>query len=374
MNIMELCLSPGRGGLELYMARTAIALAKSHTILPVIARGEKPIHPYLHDGGVAPVGISVWLHELPLAAAPRLARLIDRARIDVIHAHWRGDLPLAAIAKWLSRTRPRLVYTCQMKISHGKNDPYHNFVYGQVDVLLTITRQLQEQVRRRLHPRFGDRVRLLYYGTEVAPALSEGRQAALRQQFAVAPGQYIVGLFGQKHEGKGQHLLLRALGRLKADGVDVKGLLVGPTVDPAYLARLTRQIDELDLEADIALIDFVDNPQELMQICDCVVLATYQETFGLVLIEAMSAGTAVIGSDAGGVPEIIDDGESGLLFETRNSDSLCDKLAVLYHQRELRERLARAGQKKAREQFGAERHYRELEAVLEGQARGGMPQ
>jgi glycosyltransferase involved in cell wall biosynthesis len=371
MKVLELCLSPGRGGMELYMVRTVQALRASHEVLPVIGAGDSLIRARLEAAGIPYRTCAPRLRELPLLAARRLARLIDREQVEVLHAHWRLDLPLAALARRCSVRRPRLVYTAQMKMSHRKMDPYHDFIYGQVDTLLTITAQLRDQIRARLRPHLRERVRLLYYGTAPPRLLDEARREALRESLGLPPGAFVVGLFGQKFEGKGQHLLVEALGRLKDGGMPARALLVGPVVDAGYVARVQARCAELGLAGAVVWKDFVDEPQALMQVCDCVVLATYQETFGLVLIEAMSAGVPVIGSDAGGVPEIIDPERTGLLFRTRSAAHLAEALASLYRHPERRAALALAGQQKAREVFGLADHYRKLEAVLRGETSEG---
>ena len=112
-------------------------------------------------------------------------------------------------------------------------------------------------------------------------------------------------------------------------------------------------------------MDFVETPQHLMQMCDVVVLTSRDETFGLVLIEAMSVGTAVVGSRAGGVPEIIEEGRSGLLFEPENAQHLSEKLAALYLDPERTRALGAEGTRMAAEKFNAGKHYDALENWME---------
>ncbi len=97
-----------------------------------------------------------------------------------------------------------------------------------------------------------------------------------------------------------------------------------------------------------------------MSAFDVVVLATKQETFGLVLIEAMRNGVAVIGTNAGGVPEIIDDGKTGLLIEPDDAAGLEQCLLRLIQDAQLRESLAKVGKQKADQMFSQEQHYNRL--------------
>ena len=97
---------------------------------------------------------------------------------------------------------------------------------------------------------------------------------------------------------------------------------------------------------------------------DVVVLLTYCETFGLVLVEAMRAGVAVIGTDAGGVPEIIEHNKTGLLIPPGDTGTLADELVKLYDDADLKSRLARAGKNRADREFNSELHFNKLEQLL----------
>lgn len=348
------------------MARTAEALqARLHEVRAVIGPQRSAIKEYLDDLEVPYRPCRVMFTPFPLFAAWRLARILDAEEVDVLHVHWRKDVPLAALGKKLPRRKPKLLYTRQMKISQSKRDPYHNFIYGQIDNLITITRQMQEGVRRMLHWKFRDKVKLLYYGTQPSNILDTKARASLRNAHEIGKNQFVIGLIGKLIEGKGQHLLVEAIGMMKSEGMGCKAFIVGPHEDGAHVARVKALISRLELEDDVILMDYVKNPQKVMQICDVVVLATYQETFGLVLIEAMSVGKAVVGSNAGGVPEIIDHGKNGYLFESRNSHSLYEQLSVLYRDRKKTHTFGEAGREKASRMFNLDNHYLELQKLMQ---------
>ena len=365
MKVMELCLSPGWGGLELYMARTVEALAKSHQVLAVISPQRSAITEFLDGLGYPYLPCRVVFSVFPLFAAWRLARMLDAEQVDVLHVHWRKDVPLAALGKWLSRRKPRLIYTRQMKISHSKTDFYHNFIYSQIDRLITITRHLQEDVQRKLHQKFKHKIKLLYYGTRPPTILDpEGRESLMRE-YGIGADRFVIGLVGKMMEGKGQHLLVEALGMMQDNGMNCTVLLAGHHEDARYVARVQSLAQQLNLSDNLILLSHVMNPQELMQLCDVVVLASKQETFGLVLIDAMSVGKAVVGSDAGGVPEIIDHGENGFLFEPENSRSLYEQLAALYRDPAKARKFGEAGRRKADRMFSLDSHYRELQQLMQ---------
>ena len=98
---------------------------------------------------------------------------------------------------------------------------------------------------------------------------------------------------------------------------------------------------------------------------DAVVLASKCETFGLVLPEAMRAGVAVVGSNCGGVPEIIEHDKTGLLFESENVEDLNRQLRKLIDEPEFCQKLAKAGKTDADERFSEEKHFQRLLEIFQ---------
>ncbi len=370
MKILELCLSPDLGGLELYMLRCCRSLSRDHSVLAVVSEGSR-LHEYLKKEGLPLALLQRKNKALPLLAARALARLIDDHEIDVVHMHWGKDMALAAFAKALSKHKPKLVSTRQMQITRPKRDFYHDFLYGQIDMNITITRTLAEDMRRFLNPAYGDRVVPLYYGV-AAPqeVLDDASRMAFRRELGIADETFVIGLFGRIKHYKGQHLLVEAMQRAIAEGADVTALIVGHAMEADYLAGLKRQVRESGMEQRILFRDFVEQPQRWMQACDAVALTTVEETFGLVLVEAMRAGVAVIGSDRGGVPEIIEHGKSGLLFRSEDADDLYCQLKRLWTDRRFTAGLALAGKRRADELFNEDSHFPALQQLLQQIATG----
>ncbi len=354
MKLLELCLSPGHGGLELYAARVARHY-RGRGVVAVVRRGGF-LRQRLEEAGIRYRTLAVGIRAWPWLAARRLARLIDREGIDVVHMHWRGDLALAALAKRLARRPVRLVYTRQMALTRSKFDPYHRFLYRQVDAFLCITRRLAGDARRFL-PLPPERIHVLYYGV---PAAEPAPCREFLDELGWDDDGFRVALFGRMEPGKGQHLLVEAVRRLRAAAIDARAALVGHVMDPAYRRALEESVAAGGLDGAIVFRDFVAEPQRYMGCFHAVVLASREETFGLVLPEAMRAGTAVVGSRAGGVPEIIDHGRTGLMFESGDAADLARCL----------ERLAAAGRAEADARFSEEAHFRRLEALLDSEDGG----
>ncbi len=251
-----------------------------------------------------------------------------------------------------------------MIITRSKNDFYHNFLYKQMDLILVITKQLEDRCKNYI-PLLADKITTLYYGVKQPKIiLDENSIQQQRENLGFSKNDFIAGLIGRLEEGKGQHLLIDALHTAHQNGHHIKALIVGHEMNSGYRDKLKNQARKLGILDDIIFLDFSNDPQQLMQLCDCVILATDLETFGLVLPEAMRAGLAVIGSNNGGVPEIIDHEKTGLLFQTKDANSLYQQLKRLYLDAEYKNKLAQQGKQSADERFDNAIHFQKLEQHL----------
>jgi len=365
MNILELCLSPGLGGLELYVFRSAQALAKNNKVIAVLNTEGKLTAYFSEHSSIKAEYLKKSSKILPLLNARKLAAIIDRENTDAIHMHWGNDLALAALAKKMSRKKPALIYTRQMKITRHKKDFYHRVMYEQMDLMLTITRQLENEAKTFI-PGHDDQITTLYYGVNAPERLLTDKEIRQqRSELGFSDDDFIVGLLGRLEQGKGQHLLIDALAMAKNDGLKPKALIVGHEMNPGYRSELQHQAAAKNVGDNVVFMDFVSEPQKLMQLCDCIALTSFEETFGLVLPEAMRCGIAVIGSNKGGVPEIISHEETGLLFESWDTSSLYRQIRHLYTDADFRKMIAINGKEAADARFNTEDHFSALETHIQ---------
>ncbi len=356
MKIAQLCLSPALGGLELLPLRFAAWLNEQGLATLFIAAPDSRLFQAAREAGLSPLAFSRPRGPLPLLAAARLRRLLIRAGVTHLHLHWKDDLPLGALAR---RGAPfRLIFSRHMELPGAKHDPYHRLIYTAVDRYHTVTRRLAHQARERL-PIPADRIETIHPG--VPPLERPEDCPSLRARLGVPAHAFWVGIIGRITPAKGQHLLIEAVERL---GPQAHLLIMGHPMEAVYLQRLRSDVVRRGLQSRVHFLDFHPHPQAIMACLDVVVLASREETFGLVLPEAMRAGTAVIGTDAGGVPEIIDHQRTGLLIPPDDVDALSDALQRLLAHPELRTRLARAGKEEAARRFDRERCFAELLALL----------
>jgi len=362
MNILILCTSGGLGGLELYAERERRSLSELGNTCYFVARENGLLAKRLGTDIEQCLFLRPHWKVLPLVTALQLARYIDVNDIDLIHMHWVNDLTLAVLAKCFSRRRPALVYSRHMGITRPKKDAYHRFFYSRIDRVLVVSKQVLKEAHDYL-PLPPERVTLLYLGVSAAGKPGQlGCRSLLPEKFVKQP--FRIGMFGRIEHGKGQHLLVEAMAKLVNQGFDGGALIVGHVMDEHYFEQLKNTVEDAGIEDNIAFSDFIESPQQAMSCCDVVVLLTYCETFGLVLVEAMRQGVAVIGTEAGGVPEIISHEQTGLLVPSGDANALARSLRRLYENEALKQQLAKNGKCSADERFDEHAHFNKLNSIL----------
>lgn len=343
--ILEVCLSPDLGGLELYMKN----ITKYLDVTAVINKKGKLKNTFEKEG--------IKHFVLSKYNFYKLSKIIDKEKIDIVHLHWTKDIPVVVFAKLFSKRKPKIIQTRHMHMTRFKSDFYHKFLYKNIDMIIAVTNLVKEQLDRFIPEDIRPKIETSYIGANTPNLLSDEERNNLKRSFKIT-NEFVVCIVGRVEEAKGQHIVLKAVDKLRKNGIDAKTLVIGHYMDKNYFNNL-KNIYPNDI-----FTDFVNNPTDFMQISDCVVLATKKETFGLVLIEAMKCQICVLGSNSGGPLEIIDDEETGLLFESMNDDNLYEKLLLIIKDDKFKKSLALNGKNKADEFFDSKKQFNELEYIL----------
>ena len=341
-NILELCLAHGLGGLEMFVASCYENFSMKTTCKVAIVKDSK-LDNYLGDIEKFYIKRNKLF---PLLPALKLAKYIDANEIDIIHFHWTKDIITAVLAKILSKRKPKLVQSRHMRMTRFKEDFYHKWLYKNIDIVHAVTEQVKEQLQKFIPQDVRPKIAMVYLGVK-ASTVDEEKVASLKKQYDIK-NEFIVGMVGRIEEGKGQYKVIEALDILK--DLDVKVFIVGSAMDEIYLKNLKRKISDLGLSKKVIFTGFTKDVDEYMQLFDVNILATENETFGLVVIEAMINKIPMIATAKGGPLEIIEDGVDGMLFDG-SSDDLAQKIALLYNDTQIKNKISNAGYVKAKEKF-----------------------
>ena len=167
-----------------------------------------------------------------------------------------------------------------------------------------------------------DKIRLLYYSVHLNS--SDAGECAAREPNTRRPRVCVP---GRLSVSKGQQDAMRALKKLKDDGVDAEMVFVGSTQGD-YSKQLAVLSKQLGVEDQVEFTGYVENPLPVMSSCDVAVVCSRCEAFGRVTIEAMKLGKPVVGTRSGGTAELIQDGFNGFLYAVGNFEDLASKLRI----------------------------------------------
>jgi alpha-maltose-1-phosphate synthase len=198
-----------------------------------------------------------------------------------------------------------------------------------------------------------ERVRVIRNGIDTNEYRPDPQTGVLAR-YGVDPGRPYVIFVGRITRQKGVPVLLRAASRLISDAQLV--LLAGAADTPEQLAEVTELVDGLRTSRSgvIWIPEMLPKPEVIQLLTHATVFAcpSIYEPLGIVNLEAMACGTAVVGSRTGGIPEVVADGETGLLVPVGEPEPLADALNVLLRDPDRAEAMGQAGRKRAVSEFG----------------------
>ena len=283
---------------------------------------------------------------LPLTARA-LKQQLERLRIDVLVVTQNKDLALATLAKQLMRGALRIVYQQHMQLGRPKRSLIHRLRFRQIDAWLTPLPGLGEEVLRWT-PFDKHRLHMVPLGLPMEQFSPPARtRSEARQELGLPLQGLLLGILGRFDKGKGQDFVIEALHQLRREhGHDADLLVMGePTRNEcaAYYQQLRQQVVRLGLQEQVHFRGFRPNPDVFYQAIDVFVMASENETYGMVTLEALAAGVPVVGAAAGGTAELVQDGHNGLLFPLRDVAACARALhSCLHDQPATRQRVEHA--------------------------------
>jgi glycosyltransferase involved in cell wall biosynthesis len=296
--------------------------------------------------------------EMDLGAAWRLARLIKQLRPDVIHAHDPHGVAMAGIALSMSTlpSPPPLLASRRVDF-HLKGSSLSRWKYRQVDCFICASEAIRQILIADGVPE--ERTVTVHEGIDLE-RVEAAPPAKLHEELWLPHHAPVVGNVAALVPHKGQRYLIEAAALVVRQVPDARFVIAG---DGELRQALERQIKEHHLEKHVLLVGFRPDVLSVHKAFDIFVMSSVTEGLGTSLLDAMACGKPVVATSAGGIPEVVADGETGLLVPPRDHHALSEAIVRLLTDAPLRQRLGTAGLARARERFSAERMVRETLGV-----------
>jgi glycosyltransferase involved in cell wall biosynthesis len=274
-----------------------------------------------------------------------LKKLLQKERFDLIHIHlWN---PGSCRYAFFSAKKAGI------PIVTTEHDPFEltgikgiikRKTLAKTDQIIAISmdnvRQLSEYgeyVKNRLN--------CVNNGIEIDRFLDNKDSASLNVQ----KGDLVITCIAELHERKGHKYLIEAFKKLQTEMPMLHLFLIGKGPNEAHLKSVYGNVTNLHF------LGWREDIPQILKMTDVFVLPSLREAFGLVLLEAMASGVAVVATDNGGTKDIIEDGKSGFLVPPENSDRLADAIRTLIHNPEQKKDMEKIALERVKTLFTAEK-------------------
>jgi len=284
-----------------------------------------------------------YLGEIDIIAAMRLARYASDNGISIIHAHSSHALSWALGAK-LFYPSLKVVAARRVDFSIRKNLlSRRKYISSRLDSIVAISRNIYDVLVADGIPR--DKVHLIHSGVDLQRFAESETAENFRSIWGIPEDSLIVGTVAAfvGHKDYPNFIHAAALARKKNPSLHFIAVGSGPKLDE--MKQLSR---DLQLSPGITFTGDKEDLGSVLKACDIFVLASKKEGLGTSVLDAMGLGLPVIGTKAGGIPEMIDDLESGMLVKKSDPAALSDAILRLAEDPDLREKLGKAARERVK--------------------------
>lgn len=286
----------------------------------------------------------------------QLAKLAQREKIDIIHANEFHINPYGAWAARLLKI-PALCHH-RADITKKQISNYH------LDWCRKIIAVSNEAARAFDHwPDKNKRVAVLHNALDFEVFRRQAADGDFRREAGFRAEDFLIACVGQISEHKGQKILLQSAPAVLQAHPNTHFLLAGNFHKPEVEAELRQLVEALGITERVHFLGFRADVANIYADLDVLVLPSLREGFGRVSIEAMAFAKPVVASAVGGIPEVVQDGVSGLLFPPGDSSALAQQLIQLLGDPQRRRTMGEAGCHLAEEQFGIKAHIEALQNI-----------
>ena len=356
MRIVLSNASSSWGGVHTITAALATGLqARGHEVV-VLCRPGTMIAERMR--GLAPVETVLGATDFNPVTVARVAAVLRRVRADVAVALMKKDVRVTGPAAWLSGVPFVVRSPNEAPLKRGLR---YRLLYGALPALHIANSEATRRILLGSAPYLRpDEITVVHNGVD-----ADEIAAAPRIDLGTPPGAVVFGFIARFDEWKGPLDLAAAWPAVAA------------ALPGAYLALAGTGAQEERVRAMLAEAPRVlwpgyqKNAPGFMKAVDVTVMPSHSEGFGMVAIESLAAGTPLIVTRAGALPEIVRHGVEGLIVEPRDPAGLADAMIRLGRDAGLRARMAGNGVRRVREDFSVRAMVDRYEALLQSVARGG---
>ena len=258
-----------------------------------------------------------------IALASKMAEVIKSENLDVLHVHYAIPHAVCAVlARDMSETDIKIVTTLHgtdISILGEDSTLISAIKYGmeRSDVVTAVSNSLKEETYEKIGTTKEIKTIYNFVDEQIFKRRDPGN---LKEQFGILPHERVMIHVSNFRKIKRLPNVVDAFFKVR-EHLPVKLLLVG---DGPERRRINEYVKDHPFKKDILFLGKQENVEELFAISDLKLLLSEKESFGLVLLEAMACGVPGIGTNIGGIPEVIEHGKNGFIVELGDTDAVAN--------------------------------------------------
>ncbi|HPO11891.1 MAG TPA: glycosyltransferase family 4 protein [Candidatus Hydrogenedentes bacterium] len=337
----------------------------------VVRGGEKSMEDQVHAAGVPIIRMPFLIREpAPVRdwiTLRRLIRLFKTRQYDIVHTHTSKAGVLGRLAAERAGV-PIIVHTPHGNVFHSYFNPYLTrlFVWMErhcarrTDRIIELTsggveEHLAEGIGRR------EQFSVIFSGIDTAPSdAAIAKREATRAALGMGPEEVLIGGVGRLEPVKGFTYFVEAARSVLRSDAHARCILIGDGAE-----RETLRTQAAGMGDRFQFLGWRRDVPELMAAMDILAVPSVNEGMGRVVLEAGAAGVPVAASRVGGIPDIVDDGETGLLITARDAGALAEAMLELAHAPERRRWMGATARAKVVPHFSLQKMVERIEALYE---------
>ncbi|HEY4554687.1 MAG TPA: N-acetyl-alpha-D-glucosaminyl L-malate synthase BshA [Bacillaceae bacterium] len=299
-----------------------------------------------------------------IALASKMAEVIRRENLDILHVHYAIPHAVCAIlAKQMSGTNVKIVTTL-----HGTDITVLGydqtlaeaikFGIEKSDCVTAVSHALAKQTDDLIAPDKEIQVIHNFIDERIYKKVDTDN---LKEAYSIKPNEKVIIHVSNFRAVKRVPDVVKSFSEI-AKRIQAKLLLVG---DGPEMAGVCKLVNELGLTEQVAFLGRQDHLEELYSISDLMLLLSEKESFGLVALEAMACGVPSIGTNIGGIPEVLEDGYNGYICELGDTHAVAEKALRLLNDESLLRKFSRQAELTAKRRFCSSDIVRSYEKAYE---------
>jgi glycosyltransferase involved in cell wall biosynthesis len=366
IRVVELLATGSSGGAQEHVYNLVTRLDRERYDVSVLALSGGPGVRRLERTGLSVCVLDEMSDEAAVAAVAGHLAAVDA---DVVHNHMYRAEVVGTQAAWAlaasGRRRPFVVGTVHSsRIRSDEDRDLLRRLTPRMDHLIAVSRAIVRKLEDE--GRVGAPISLIYNGVDLARYSEQAACPTLLREYDIPADAPIVGVVARLEPEKGHPTLLEAWPAVRTAVPDARLLIVGEGSQRELLEVQAASLGLLDGAAPaVVFTGRRDDVPAVTAALDVAVLPSYREAQGLSILEAMALSRPVVASAVGGIPEMIDDGRTGLLVPPKDATALAGALTRLLRDPAEAERLGRAGHDLVHERFCVEQMVRAVETIYD---------